>query len=293
MNERKPTMKSRQRFLELANVILGRLKEPRLQSWWNDLFSLLSDLEDCRRELCLPHWLSEWNADRDALQNAEHYDSAIDVRPLLDRWWKPGKDCHPDCFSISMQGTNGTADSVKFAFCDPYRSMDAWGDSYAGRCDSFAGCPEFVVVIRSLQVAEAEVDEGKPVFDDIRRDAIFILKAWIRYVEARPIPQMNLGADGMPVSERSLQDSIPDSEPTYSMTELCEFIGCDDNATVGKYLTAANCRRATRGQKNFRLRHNQLIVFLNFVVTNPRIDSHREEAKRSLSGLQDPTKIGR
>jgi len=188
MNQVVPTPKAKSEFLELARVILDRLKEPRIQGWWQDLFGLTSDLEDCRRELSLPHWLPEWNAEYDARQNAKHYDAALDLRPLLDPRWKPGNDCHPDCFNFWMQGQNGTAESVKFAFCDPYRSMDAWGDSYDGRCDSFAVCAEFCVVTVSLQVAEAEIAEGKPVFDAIRRDAIFILKQWIRYVEAMPIP---------------------------------------------------------------------------------------------------------
>jgi|GEM_PF-4279265 len=195
MNQVVPTPKAKSEFLELAHVLLDRLKEPRIQGWWNDLLGLTAQLEDCRRELCLPHWLPEWNADCDAWKNAKHYDAAFDVRPLLDPWWKPGKACHPDCFNIWMQGENGTAESVKFAFCDPYRSMDAWGDSYAGRSDTFAGCIEFCVVTVSLQVAEAELDDGKPVFDYIRRDFICIMKSWIRYVESRPEASHGTSAD--------------------------------------------------------------------------------------------------
>jgi hypothetical protein len=75
---------------------------------------------------------------------------------------------------------NGSVAELRFSFCDPYRSF-ALGRDYSG-------CPEFFTVTRQFSAADTESEIGHPLFDDLRKDALFILKAWIRYVDSRTAP---------------------------------------------------------------------------------------------------------
>ena len=75
---------------------------------------------------------------------------------------------------------------------------------------------------------------------------------------------------------------------SYSMTELCSFIGCENNETASKYLKAANIETATVGQRNFRLSYSDAVKFLEFVSQSPRVDLHKETAIKALESLKNP-----
>jgi hypothetical protein len=79
-----------------------------------------------------------------------------------------------------------------------------------------------------------------------------------------------------------------DRNSSYSMTELCSFIGCEDNETASKYLKAANIETATVGQRNFRLSYSNAVKFLEFVSQYPRVDLHKETAIKALESLKNP-----
>lgn len=90
---------------------------------------------------------------------------------------------------------------------------------------------------------------------------------------------------------RKTTDVIPDVKElniSYSMAELRDFIGCDDNETVGKYLKAAVLPTASRGQSNFRLSYSDAVKFLRFVSQYPRGDSHKDSAIKVLESLKQP-----
>ncbi len=71
---------------------------------------------------------------------------------------------------------------VRFAFLDPYESMDFVGYDLK----TWFG---FGVTTRLLPAVENGTnDERKIIFDDIRRDAICCIKAWIRYAETEKYP---------------------------------------------------------------------------------------------------------
>lgn len=171
------------RFLEIANLILEWLQSPRNECWWMDLLEPTIELEQCVRTLGLPDWLVASELVFQILEKFEGYEPASDGRRSLDPRWEPGQTFNPACFRIESVGTDGSDVSVKFSFCDPYRFMQ-----FDERYQCHSGHSAFVFVTRSLQVSVDEIDGGKPIFDDIRQDAIFILKAWIRYVESRPEP---------------------------------------------------------------------------------------------------------
>ncbi len=156
-------------FLNLAHVIRQRLEKPRLNAWWLDICDLTAELESQRRELMLPHWLESFDDSIDSMMTT---DEANQVRSNLVRFWKPGEKFDPDCFRIFMFGD----DRIRFAFCDPFRSM-----SFVGYETNFFGFAEKTGAIDSFHARP--FDQSESPFDNVRLDAIFCIDAWIRYVE--------------------------------------------------------------------------------------------------------------
>ncbi len=269
---------ARTQFLELAHVILDRLISPRLPEWWLDVCEMTAELEVRRMCLRLPAWLPDFDSWLDFAFEA----AAKEVRIALDRSWKPGRELSPACFSISHVGSQLNGTTVRFAFCDPYRSMDFV--RYNTNCRGFG------VTTRLLPADESGTNnEQKNIFDDIRRDAIFCLEAWIRYVKSDEITfhiQDAFGTDHLKVKREPPLDPR-EPVPRDPQNAIPPVAGGIESTSAGSVPDVPqvfeNLPKAAVGTKRRQVTREDVEEYVNSIFES----GDMEEVERLLTATAD------